>query len=227
MAKGINLLLRGMTGKIGGFVIARYADGKTIIRERPSRMRQPNTDAQVVQKNKFAATVKIAKLNKNVIRAYTKPKKIGVAAYSTFVGTNVKDATTNAGTTASLVYEQIRTVTGGGADVYGLDVSAQNNAGTPTLDDITLTWTYDANNPTHNINDRVGIVVIDKSINVIAVNILLETIDTETATTQVPISVVDSKYIIPFIFSAEEKYGTETGKYVLQAVGAGPTINNR
>ena len=227
MAKGSNLIFQGMTGKLGGIIISRYADGDTILRTKPTRVRQPNTEGQIIQKSKFAATVEIARLNKNIIRAYTKPRKVGVSAYSSFVGTNVKNATTNVGTAVSVLWEQIRTVTGGGADVYGIDVSAQNNAGTPTLDDITLTWTYDANNPTHNTNDRIGIVVIDKSIGVIMVNILAETIDTETATTQVPISVVDSKFIIPFVFFAGEGYGAETGKYVLQAVGAGPTINNR
>lgn len=227
MAKGSNLILQGMSGKIGGIVVSRYADGDTVIRSKPSHVRQPNTDPQLLQKGKFALIVEIARLNKNIIRAYTKPRKVGVSAYSTFVGDNVQDATGGTGPNATLIHEQIRTVTGGGADVYGIDVTAANNIGNSNLDDITLTWTYDLNNPTHSINDRVGIVVIDKSIGVIMVNVLPNDITTDTATTQVPIAAADDKIIIPFIFFAGEGYGSETGKYVLQAVGLGPTINNR
>lgn len=227
MAKGSNLILQGLTGKIGGIIVSRYADGDSVIRAKPSSVRQPNTDPQKLQKGKFSAIVEIARLNKNIIRAYTKPRGAGVSAYSTFVGRNVQEATGGTGAVAEVNYEQIRTVTGGGADVYGLDVTAQNNAVNNDLDDITLDWIYDANNPTHNANDKVGIVIIDKSVGVIKVQLFATNITTNTATTQVPVSAVDDKYIIPFVFSAEEGYGTETGKYVFQEVGSAPVVNNR
>lgn len=227
MAKGSNLILQGLKGKIGGIVVSRYADGESVIRSRPSSVRQPNTDPQKLQKGKFSKIVEIARLNKNIIRAYTKPKGAGVSAYSTFVGRNVKGATGGSASSPVVVYEQIRTVTGGGADVYGIDVTAQNNVTNNTVDDITLTWTYDPNNPTQNLSDNVGIVIIDTSIGVIKVEMSVGNITDNTATFQVPVPTTDDKYIIPFMFSSSEGYGAEIAKYVLQTSNSAPAINNR
>ena len=53
MAKGSNLVLQGMTGSLAGLVLTKAGDGETIIRSKPGKVRQPNTDAQLTQRGKF------------------------------------------------------------------------------------------------------------------------------------------------------------------------------
>lgn len=227
MAKGNNLILQGLSGKIAGVVISKSADGQVILRSKPSTVRQPNTDAQVSQKTKFAKVVQIARLNKNVIRAYTKPKNSVTSSYSTFIGTNVAGATTGTGANVQIEYHKLRTVTGGGADVYNLDVAVQANGSVPNTDDVTLTWSYDANNPTHNAADQLGLVTIDESLQVISVSVLSADITTGTFTAQVPQSSNGNRMIIPFVYFNSSKYGTEIGKYILQAPATSSAVNPR
>ena len=227
MAKGSNLLLQGLTGKIGSLVITKAADGDSIVRSKPTTIRQPNTNPQLQQKRKFGEIVEIGRLNKNIIRAYTKPKKVGVSAYSTFIGENVKNATTGTGATAEVLYEKLRTVSGGGADVYGLDILAQQSSTNPDKDEIGISWVFDSNNPTHNPNDKIGLVIIDKETEVISVEVLPDSIELEVATTEIDRPQTGEKVVIPFVLFDEEKYGTEISKYILQSSSSAPTVNNR
>jgi hypothetical protein len=227
MAKGNNLILQGLSGKIAGVVVSKSADGQVILRSKPSTVRQPNTDAQISQKTKFSKIVQIARLNKNVIRAYTKPKNSVTSSYSTFIGTNVKGATAGTGALASVDYEKLRTVTGGGADVYSLDVAVLAHPTIANTDNVNLAWNYDANNPTHNAADQIGLVTIDKTLQVISVSLLTADITTGTHTAQVPQSVQGERIIIPFVYFNSSKRGAEIGKYVLQTAGSPSSTNNR
>ncbi len=227
MAKGNNLILQGLSGKIGGVVITKSADGQVILRSKPSKVRQPNTDAQVSQKTKFAKIVRIARLNKNVIRAYTKPKNSVTSAYSTFIGNNVKDAVTGTAGNIQVEYHKLKTVTGGGADVYGIDMTVQAHPTIANTDNINLTWTYDANNPTHNGADQLGLITIDKALEVISITISNADISTNSHTAQVPQAINGDRIIIPFIYFNDNKRGAETSKYVLQSPSTVSTINPR
>ncbi len=227
MAKGNNLILQGLSGKIAGVVVSKSADGQVILRSKPSTVRQPNTDAQISQKTKFSKIVQIARLNKNVIRAYTKRKNSVTSSYSTFIGTNVKGATSGTGAAASVEYPKLKTVTGGGADVYSLDVAVLAHPTIANTDNVNLSWTYDVNNPTHNGADQLGLVTIDKTLQVISVSLLTADISTGTYTAQVPQSIQGERIIIPFIYFNSSKQGAEIGKYVLQVAGSPSSINNR
>lgn len=227
MAKGSNLLLQGLTGKIGSVVVSKAADGDSIVRSKPTTIRQPNTDAQVQQKKKFGEIVEIGRLNKNIIRAYTKPKKVGVSAFNTFISLNVKGATVGSGPDAEVVYEKLVTVSGGGADVYGLEILTQQSGTDPNKDEVGISWQYDSANPTHNQNDRIGLVIINKKTEVISVIILQDSVTTGLATTEINRPENGEKVIIPFVFFDEDKYGTEINKYILQVPNGTPSVNNR
>lgn len=215
MAKGSNLILQNMTGRIAGIVVTKAGDGDSVIRSKPTVVRQPNTDGQQQQKSKFAVTVKIAAINKVLLRNYTKPKNSNTSPYSTFVGRNVRDATTLIGNVASLDYKKIVTVTGGGADPYQIGLAVSTPGGGPNTDEIALSWNYDANNPTHNVNDKVGIIVISDEYDIITATVSPAVITANAATFDVDWPTAGNRFVIPFYLSGDSGYGAELSQAVL------------
>lgn len=227
MAKGSNLLLQGMTGKVGGIVLTKAGDGDTIMRSAPSVVRQPNTAAQQSQKSKFKLIVEIAAINKHTLRNYTKGKNANTSPYSTFIGTNVKNATVlNAGV-PEVDYKSLRTVTGGGTDPYSLGLSVATSGTLTDTDTVSLAWTFDVNNPTHNANDKVGIVLIDTFFNVVKVETSNVAITANAASFDVPWPVSGDLFVIPFYLSGASGYGAEITQAVLISAGSTGSVISR
>lgn len=226
MAKGFSFVFKGMAGKIGGIVLTEDADGATIMRSKAATVRQPNTDVQQQQKSRFGVMVKLAAINKVILRSYTKRKKPTVSPYASFLSTNVIGATTLSQNVASIDYKKIVTVSGGGADPYQLQLGVSTPGSVANSDEVSLTWTYNVANPTHNVTDTVGIVVITPQYDVIAVTVSPAAITTNSAVFDVLWPNTGDLFVIPFYMSGVSGYGAELNNAVqLPSTGTGTIIS--
>lgn len=227
MAKGSNLVLQGITGSLAGIILTKAADGETVIRSKPGKVRQPDTDAQLTQRGKFGVITKIAAKNKLVIRNYTKKHKPTASAYNAFVRNNSDKVANPSPNTYVTDYKGLQTVTGGGAEPYNITPAFTAATAPQTGFNITATWTYDRNNPTHNLNDQIGFVIIETSKDLIRVEVATVAITAQKANINVQVDPNGDTFVIPFFLNSNNGYGSEITDAVLIPSTGTPSIVNR